>query len=67
MKTVLSLALAALLAACGTAPTMTSSFNGMHYRSGPTDKDDPRLARPQFYRDEGDDAWWAHAGNPGVR
>jgi len=66
MKIILSLALVAALPACGSAPTMTSSLNGMHYTSGPTDKNDPRLTRPQFYRDEGDNAWWAHASNPGV-
>ena len=35
--------------------------------SAPTSKDDPRLGQPHFYRDEGSgDAWWTHAGTPGV-
>jgi hypothetical protein len=67
MKTILSLALAALLCACGSAPTMQTSFNGMHYMSAPTSLDDPRLAHPQFYRDDGDSGWWTHASTPGIR
>jgi hypothetical protein len=67
MKHALSLALAALLCACGSAPTMRTSFNGMGYASGPTSATDPRIGQPQFYRDEGDNAWWAHASTPGTR
>jgi hypothetical protein len=67
MKYILSLALVGLLCACSSAPTMQTSFNGMRYTSAPTSIDDPRLAHPQFYRDDGDDAWWSHAGTPGTR
>ncbi len=27
---------------------------------------DPRLGQSQFYRDEGDNAWWTHASTPGT-
>ena len=66
MKKILSLAFLALLGACSSAPTFSSSFNGMHYTSAPTSKDDPRLAQPHFYRDESESAWWTHASTPGV-
>ena len=66
MKKILSIALLALLCACGSAPVTYTSFNGMNYTSAPTSKNDPRLGQPRFYRDEGDDAWWTHAATPGV-
>jgi hypothetical protein len=66
MKKILSLSLLALLGACSTTPSISTSFSGMHYTSAPTSKDDPRLGKPSFYRDEGDNAWWTHASNPGV-
>ena len=66
MTKFLSLALLGLLCACGSAPVTTTSFNGMHYQSGPTSKDDPRLAQPRFYKDDGDAGWWTHASTPGV-
>jgi hypothetical protein len=45
---------------------MHTSFSGMNYTSAPTSADDPRIGQPQFYRDEGDNAWWAHASTPGA-
>jgi hypothetical protein len=67
MKTIAALfALVGLLCACSSAPTTQTSLNGMHYTSAPTSIHDPRLAQPQFYRDEGDNAWWAHAGTRGM-
>jgi hypothetical protein len=66
MKHIFSLGLVALLCACGTAPTMHTSLNGMNYTSAPTNAHDPRLGQPQFYRDEGDNAWWTHASTPGT-
>ena len=65
-KKILSIAVLALLCACSGMPVTTTSFNGMHYTSAPTSKDDPRLGQPRFYRDEGGDAWWTHAATPGI-
>lgn len=66
MKKILSLALLGLLCACAGAPVTTTSFNGLHYQSAPTSKDDPRLGQPRFYKDDGDGGWWTHASTPGV-
>jgi hypothetical protein len=66
MKKILSLALLGLLWACGSAPVTRTSFNGVHYLSGPTSKDDPRLGQPSFYKDDGENGWWSHASTPGV-
>jgi len=66
MKTIAALALVGLLCACSSAPTMQTSLNGVHYSSAPTSIDDPRLGQPHFYRDEGDNGWWSHAGTPGI-
>jgi hypothetical protein len=66
MKYALSLVLVALLCACSSAPTVHTSFSGMSYTSAPTSASDTRMAKPQFYRDEGDNAWWTHASTPGV-
>jgi hypothetical protein len=38
----------------------------MNYTSAPTSARDPRLGQPQFYRDEGDSAWWTHASTAGT-
>ena len=58
--------LAVLGDGCGTAPTTHTSLSGMNYTSAPTNAHDPRLGQPQFYRDEGDNAWWTHASTPGT-
>ena len=67
MKKILSLTLPGLLCACGSAPVVHTSVNGMNYTSAPTSVHDPRLGQPSFYRDEGDNAWWSHASTPGLR
>ena len=66
MKKILSLALLGLLCACGSAPVTYTSFNGMHYTSGPTSINDPRLGQRTYYSDDADHGWWMHASNPGV-
>ncbi len=66
MKKILSIALLGLVCACSSTPVTTTSFNGMHYTSAPSSKNDPRLGQPRFYRDESDNAWWTHAATPGV-
>ena len=66
MKTVLVIACALLLCACSTAPTVSSSFAGQRWTSGPTSANDPRLAHSYFYRDDVDNGWWTH-GTPPAR
>lgn len=58
MKSLLLLVGVGLLAACSSSPVMRTSIDGIGYTSAPTSASDPRLGRPQFYRDESDSMPW---------